>query len=227
MSCLTFPYGLCDDTGDLNVWSGKMSSIQLNLDAWIKKGIDAYKEGLAPLVIAGLIALVLSIVTVGILAGPLMAGLALMALAYVDNRDPKPQVGDVFAGFQVFVPALVVGLIGVGVSLISVVFAKIPFAGPILHVAVSVVIQPYLLVALFLVADRKRDIGSAINEAIAMVNANFVNLLTLALVSGILGGIGLIVCGIGIIATLPLGVCVAAAAWRDIYKVSDAATETR
>jgi len=200
-----------------------MAGIQLNIETWIRKGFDAYRQGLVPLIIAGVIAIVLALVTLGILAGPMMAGLVMMALGYVDNREPKPQAGDVFAGFQVFVPALLVGLISTGVMLASVALARIPFAGPIIHLAITVAIQPYLMVALFLVADRRKDIGAAICEAIALVNANFVNLLVLALVAGIIGCIGLIACGIGLIATLPIGVCVTAAAWRDFYRVSDTA----
>ena len=77
------------------------AKVEVKFGDWIQAGFNLWKDNLALLIVAALIAILLSCVTVGILAGPMMAGLIMISLALVDKKEPKPQSGDVFQGFQV------------------------------------------------------------------------------------------------------------------------------
>ena len=50
---------------------------------WIEAGFSLYKENFVVLVLANLIAAILSAVTLGILAGPMFAGLIIIILAII------------------------------------------------------------------------------------------------------------------------------------------------
>jgi hypothetical protein len=73
----------------------------LDIGLTFRRAWGLFVKDIAPLLIGGLIAGALSVLTLGILAGPLFAGLYGMVVGRVrDGR--QPHVGDVFAGFQRF-----------------------------------------------------------------------------------------------------------------------------
>ena len=95
----------------------------LDIGLALKQAARLFVKDLAPLLIAALIAGALSVLTLGVLAGPLFAGLYGMVIARV--RDGKqPEVGDVFDGLQrfwsYFAAALVLALL-VGLASITIV----------------------------------------------------------------------------------------------------------
>ena len=51
-----------------------MDEVEVKFGEWIEKGFNLYKENFGILVLASLIAVVLSTLTVGVLAGPMFAG---------------------------------------------------------------------------------------------------------------------------------------------------------
>ena len=95
----------------------------LDIGLAIKQGARLFVNDIGPLIIAAIVAGLLSIVTLGILAGPLVAGLYGMVIGRVrDGRQPR--VGDVFDGFDrfwaYFFAALVLALL-VGLASITIV----------------------------------------------------------------------------------------------------------
>ena len=79
-----------------------MNNVQVDLGDWIKRGFEMYKENFSILLLASLIALALTLVTVGVLAGPMYAGIVLITIRIYDKIEPKPVTGDVFKGFNFF-----------------------------------------------------------------------------------------------------------------------------
>ncbi|HJW76300.1 MAG TPA: hypothetical protein VJ787_11650, partial [Thermoleophilia bacterium] len=74
---------------------------RLDIGLALRRAWGLFIKDLGPLIIGGLIAGVLSILSVGILAGPLFAGLYGMVIGRVrDGREPH--VGDVFSGMGRF-----------------------------------------------------------------------------------------------------------------------------
>jgi hypothetical protein len=74
---------------------------RIDIGLALRQAARLFVKDLAPLLIAGLIAGVLSVVTLGVLAGPLLAGLYGMVIGRVrDGRQPG--VSDVFSGMERF-----------------------------------------------------------------------------------------------------------------------------
>lgn len=201
-----------------------MNKVEVKFGEWIQKGFDLYKANLGPLIVAALLTVVLSVVTIGILAGPLYAGLVLMTLGFLDKQEPKPQIGDVFKGFEVFLQSFLFFLVWCVISLvISFGLSLIPCLGPILSMLVSWAISTCLMFGLFLIADKRLDFWPASMDSFNAVKTNFWPFLGLYLVASIIGSIGAIACGIGVIVTLPITVCILAVAYREIFTMPAAA----
>ena len=64
-----------------------MEKVEVKFSEWIERGFNLYKANFGTLVLASLIAWALSCVTVGILAGPMLAGLLLITLGLFDKKN--------------------------------------------------------------------------------------------------------------------------------------------
>ena len=200
------------------------TKVEVKFGEWIQAGFNLWKGNLALLIVAALLAVLLSGITVGILAGPMMAGLIMISLALVDKKEPKPQSGDVFKGFQVFAQAFLFVLVwGLGLFAVSAVLMFIPCIGQLAAIALQVAATTFLMFALFLIVDKKMAFWPASMESINIAKANFFPLLALSIISGIISGLGAIACGIGIIVTWPIGTCILAVAYREMTATSPAA----
>jgi hypothetical protein len=115
----------------------------------LKRAFDLYKENLGLLIVVHLVGGLPSLCTIGILAGPLYAGVSLVMLALYDRKDPKPVVGDLFKGFDFFLPAfllfLVVCAVMIPVSMIT---------GPLSSIA-GLVAGTVTMFSYFLIVERK------------------------------------------------------------------------
>ena len=195
-----------------------MEKVDVKFGIWIEEGFNLYKDNFGPLVLASLLAILLSSVSFGILTGPMMAGLVLVSLDIVDRKQPQPSGGEVFRGFDYFLNSflffLVWGLIiGLGIAILTVVFCLgLVLAAPIIYAA-----QAFLMFGLFLIVDRKMDFWPASMKSINTVKTNFWPFLGVSIVAGLIGSLGGIACGIGVIFTLPIQVCIVAVAYRDVF----------
>ena len=195
-----------------------MEKVEVKFGEWIEDGFNLYKANFGPLVLASLLAILLSSVSFGILTGPMMAGLALVTLDIIDKKQPQPSGGEVFRGFDYFLNSflffLVWGLIiGFAIAILTLVLCiGLVLAAPIIYVA-----QAFLMFGLFLIVDRKMDFWPASMESIDTVKNNLWPLLGLSVVAALIGGIGSIACGIGIIFTFPIQICILAVTYRKVY----------
>ena len=78
-----------------------MDKIDVKFGDWIEKGFNLYKENFGILVLASLIAVIVSAVTVGILAGPMAAGVLLIVFQLHDRKTPARRWGP-FSGGLIF-----------------------------------------------------------------------------------------------------------------------------
>jgi len=197
--------------------------VDVKFGEWIQQGWELYKANIGVWIVASLLAVVIGVATVGILSGPMMAGLAWMALVLVDRKEPKPQIGDVFKGFDYFLQSflffLVWGIIMLAISAISL----IPCIGTLVVIAVSIVLHTVLMFGLFLIVDKKMEFWPASMLSLNVVKPNFFPFLGLLVVAMIIGHVGAIACGIGVIVTMPIAVCILAVAYRNVFGVQAAA----
>jgi uncharacterized membrane protein len=195
-----------------------MTDVAGKFGDWIKEGFDLYKNNLAVLIVSSLIAFVLTGVTIGILGGPMFAGLIKIVLRLRDQEQPPPVVGDLFQGFQYFLPSFLFAVVwGLIIIVASLILAFIPCLGQLLIVCLSLAASAFLMFGLFLIVDKGMDFWPASMASIEKIKPTFFPYLGLALVAGIIGQIGALACGIGAFATMPIYFTIIAATYRDVF----------
>ncbi len=193
-----------------------MEQVEVKFGNWIQTGFDLYKQNIGALILPSALAIIISGVTFGILAGPMMVGLILVTLRLLDKSEPKPAPGDVFQGFNYFIPAFLFAVVW---GIVFFVLSMIPFLGLLLVLAGGT----FLMFGLFLIADKKMEFWTASMTSFEKVKTNFFPFLGLFVVSYIIGGIGIILCGIGVILTFPIYVCIISVAYREAFAGTEGA----
>lgn len=199
--------------------------MQPNIDiaAALRRGFDLYKENITTLLLATLLAMVIGSVTVGILAGPMFAGLYLIALGLVDKQAPKPEIGDLFKGFNFFVPSLVLFILVIVASLVGqFILGLMPVLGFLLSLLYSFALSTFVMFALPNIVDRKMDVVPAIQASVETVKSNFWLFLGLNIVASVVSSLGMIACFVGVIVTAPLYVTTLAVVYRDLHPAQSA-----
>jgi len=195
-----------------------MDKVEVKFGEWIGSGFELYKENLGVLILASLIAMVLSVATLGILAGPMMAGVLLITLSLFDKKEPRPQVGDVFKGFDYFLQTLLFFIVwGLGIFVASVILGLVPCVGQLASVLLVFVAHAFLMFGLFLIIERQMDFWPASMASFEKIKTNFLPFLGFSVVVGIIGSIGGIACGIGVCLTAPIQACILTVAYREVF----------
>ena len=195
-----------------------MDKVDVKFGEWIEKGFNLYKENFGILVLASLIAVIVSAITVGVLAGPMAAGVLLIIFQLVDRKEPKPEVGTLLRGFDFFLHSFLFFVIwGIAIFVASLILGLVPCIGQLASLFVVFVAHALLMFGLFLIVDRKMEFWPASVESFNMVKRNFWPFLGFSIVSNLIGSIGAVACGIGVVFTLPIQVCILTVAYREIF----------
>ena len=133
---------------------------RLDVGLSFKGGWNTFTADIVPLLVGGLIAGLLSIVTLGILAGPLFAGLYSMVVGRI--RDGRPaQIGDVFScmdRFWGFLWAAIVLVVLIGLASLTIV-------GGVLLTTIWLYVFPFMV-------DRKMGLTEAMTASYHQVVDN-------------------------------------------------------
>jgi hypothetical protein len=195
-----------------------MDKVDVKFGEWIEKGFSLYKENFGILVLASLIAVIVSAVTVGVLAGPMAAGVLLIVFQLHDRKESQPEVGTLFKGFDFFLNSFLFFIIwGIAIFVASLILGLVPCVGQLASLFVVFVAHALLMFGLFLIVDRKMEFWPASVASFNMVKQNFWPFLGFSVVSNLIGSIGAIACGIGVVFTLPIQVCILTVAYREIF----------
>ena len=151
-----------------------------------------FKQNPLTHVVSTLLVGVVSSVSGGLLLGPMIVGY--MRMISKEQNGEKSQIGDVFRGFDDFVPAFVAGLISFLVLSLGFFLCFIP----------GLLILALPSVALYLVAQGEKDGVAAFNQAWRIVTKNLGAAFWCAFVLSIVGGLGVLLCWVGVLVTGPL-----------------------
>ncbi len=195
-----------------------METIDVNLGKWCEKGFGLYKENLTKLIPATLAALLLSLVSAGILAGPMLTGLITISLALIRGHDPKPEVFHLFRGFRFFANAVIFVLgWGLVVSLGSMILLLIPGIGLLAVLFFIYSSQAFLMFGPFLIVDRGKDFRTASVDSFRAVKSNFWSFLSVSAVAGVMGSVGFMAFGVGAVVTIPIQLCIITVAYEAVF----------
>jgi hypothetical protein len=195
-----------------------MQNLDVKFGPWFEEAWNLFKNNLGVLAVASLVAALLSVLTLGILLGPMMAGLVIMVLALKDGRIPVPAAGEVFSGFKFFLPTFLFFLVWfILLLVVSAVLSLVPVLGQALSFALGYVVYALLMFAIFLIVDQGMDFWQASLKSINTVKENLWPLLAFGIVANVIGSAGFLICFVGGIFTMPFSACLLAVAYRDIF----------
>lgn len=134
-----------------------MALAKVDIGSEFSRGWALFKENMGLLVVAGLLAMVLTIATCGLLSGPMTAGLFLVVERLLKNDPVKPQAGDIFKGFDFFVQSLLLFIILLALGFL---LGIIPVVGQI----VGLLLGSLMMWGMMLVAYQKLSAVDALKK---------------------------------------------------------------
>ena len=195
-----------------------MQKVDVKIGKWLEDGFSLYKNNFKTLVLAAIIGLALSTVSIGILAGPMIAGLIIITLQLIRQEDPKPEAGTVFRGFSYFLNAFLFTVIwGIAIVVGSLMVGWFPIIGQLLSLFFVYAAQGFLMFGLYLIVDKQMNFWPASRESIHTVKTNFWPFFGLAAIASIIGSIGALAFGIGVVLTIPIQICILTVAYHEIF----------
>jgi uncharacterized membrane protein YvlD (DUF360 family) len=133
---------------------------RLDVGLAFKKGWDAFTADIVPFLVGSLIAGLLTIITLGILGGPLVAGLYNMAISRIrDGR--RAEIGDVFSCFDRFWAYLWAAI----VLVVLIGLASLTIVGGVLLATIWIYVFPFMV-------DRRMGLTDAMSASYHRVMDN-------------------------------------------------------
>lgn len=180
----------------------------LDIGKALSRAFDVFGKNAGVLIVAGILALLLSSISFGILIGPLAAGLVFIGLKLL--RGQPAEIGDVFKKFEKFGPTFLLCLLVCaayfGVWLATFILAFIPFIGPVITflvwLAISVaspLIAAFVFFAICGMVEKDLNLSEAIKDSIARIKVKPLECWLLSLVLVVIGSICAII-------TLPIAI---------------------
>ena len=194
----------------------------------LSKGWKIYKENFGLILLATLITGLISFFTCNICAGPMLCGLFGILLALIRGQEQKPTVGDLFKGFSKFLPAfLVILVLFLCFSVIDLFITLVPILGLLVDLLLIFLYPAILFLAILLVADQNATFGEAFSAPLSMIGQKpFWSFFLVVFVASVISGLGFLLCGIGILFTMPIFYCMIAAAYDEAVGGGDASPAT-
>lgn len=182
-------------------------------------GWSIFKEHMGSAIGASLLVMLIGGVTCGICYPAMLGGFFLLADAWIAKRQPVPGAGDVFKGFSYFLPTLVAVILLVLVQYILSSFLLVVLVlGWILLYAMSLIVNSLLFWVVMVVVNQRISGYKAFCHVLTETCRNrFWKPILVGILANMLMGAGALVCGIGVIFTIPFGLCVYAAAYRKLF----------
>ncbi len=142
-----------------------------------------------------------------ILAGPLVAGLQHMAFRQL--RGQRPTLADLFWGFGRLADA----------TPLLIVTGVLVTIGSMFCVAPGLVFAAWYVLAFPLMVEHGIGWSEAMSESKRLVTRNLRGYVAFTLVVGFVGSLGVYLCGVGLLVSLPVGMLGVAVAYRDLVGV--------
>ncbi len=196
-----------------------MTVRRIEIGTEVGKGWRLFKANMGVLIFGGILATMISAITCGLLTGPLMVGMLLIARRLLKGDPDRPQAGDVFRGLDFFIQTLLllvitaIAVLVLGRLLMSM--GRIPI---IIGWLIDLVVYAVVMWALVFVAYEKATAIDAIKKVFTLIKSgSFTVPLLFAMVAGFLGSLGLAVCVVGGFFTMPLTYCLMACCYDTLF----------
>ncbi len=157
---------------------------RLDIGRCFNDAAEVYKEHWVMLVLVNLLFGILTFVTLGILAGPLITGYNLILLELLRKKKERVEIGDLFKFFDKLWP--LVGLF--------FLYALIIFAGLMFLIIPGIIFSVTLMYVFYLAADKNFGFTEAIKKSwnLVLIKGLGINFVLYALSFGIVFAVGMV-----------------------------------
>jgi len=178
---------------------------KIDLGAAIKQSFGLLKDNAPLLIVSTLLTSFLSSATGTLLLGPMMIGMFMVCDRLILNQGEKPTFGDVFKGLSFFLPGLLLDVVG--------------DSGVLVCGIGTFVTMPISFWAMMRVADTGMGVGAALKDGVDFIfkKKQFM-FIVVWFVACLLALLGIVLCFVGVIVTMPLMFLIPACVYRQVYK---------
>jgi uncharacterized membrane protein len=179
------------------------SGVQAHTGRWIGEGWALVKDDLGNYVLLAIIFTVLSSVVPFILQGPLTVGFHLFTMKKLLGR--RPEIADLFTGFNFFIPALVATII---ISIFTMI-------GTCLCIIPGLVVAAVYKFTYLFILDKRMDFWPAMQASHAVTKQDYFGFTMFLLALAGVNILGFICCIVGLFVTIPLTFAAITVAYRE------------
>lgn len=186
---------------------------QINIGTWVSKAWDLVTADLANFLILGLIFAVIvgvaATTAIGqfLVIGPLSVGFYL--IIFKRMRGEELNVGDIAKGFNHFVPSVLANILISAFVAIGLALCIIP----------GLLIAALYLFTYAFILEQKLDFWEAMEASRKVLKDHLFEMTIFVLLLGLINFVGVLLCGIGVIFTIPLTTAATAIAYDDLVGI--------
>jgi len=169
---------------------------------WIGEGWALVKADLGNYIVISLLFALLS--GVPLIQGPLIAGFHIFTMKKLMGRNAE--FGDLFKGFNFFVPALVASLL----------IGLFTFVGTLLCVIPGLVVAAMYKFTYLFIVDKRMDFWPAMQASHAVVKNDYFGFTMFLILAFLVNVLGALCCIVGLLVTIPLTFAAITVAYKEI-----------
>ena len=187
---------------------------QPNLGSWISRGWDIISADIGTFLLLGLIYIVIvaiaSSTVIGqfLVIGPLQVGLFFIIFEKI--RGNPVSVGDIAKGFNFFVSAVLS-------SILIGVFSAVGF---LLCIIPGIIVMALYIFTPVFILEKNLDFWEAMEASRKATKDHLFEMVLFVVILGLINFAGVLVCGIGVIFTLPLTYAAVAVGYNELVGIS-------
>jgi uncharacterized membrane protein len=171
---------------------------------WISAGWNLVKADMGNYALIALLFVLINGAVPFVLQGPLIAGFHIFTMKKLLNRPTE--FGDLFKGFNVFVPTLVASLVIAAFTMLGTLLCIIPGL---------VVAAMYKFTYLFIV-DKRMDFWPAMQSSHAVVKGDYFGFTIFLLAMAGINILGALCCIVGLLITIPISFAAITVAYQEV-----------
>jgi hypothetical protein len=179
-------------------------TVRVEAGRWIGEGWSMVTADLGNYVLMALVYMLVSGVGAGILQGPLSVGFHVFTLKKLLGRHAE--VGDLFIGFNYFIPSLVATLL-IGLFV---------FAGTLLCIIPGLVVAAMYKFTYLFILDKRMDFWQAMQASHAVVKRDYFGFTMFLILLFLVNLLGFLCCIVGILVTIPVTFAAITIAYKEI-----------
>ena len=208
--------------------------VPMQIGNYISKGWEIVKADPVLFILGLFVLSAISNLTGGLLAGPMVFGF--MRVAQKRIKGEAAEFGELFGGFSEFGKSFLAGILVMAVFLVAGIVLAIPMIilmfipciniiAPLIPAIGMIFIGPAVFYTLPIAALSDAQPMDALKKSFAFFKTHVWSMVLLTLVIGLVGQVGILLCCVGALVTMPIAVVAIVVSYNEYYLPNAAQAE--